>query len=192
MLPMNTTRSEMSGNPASTDQTQSDGETRSLRRTVVLGIGNPLMGDDGIGITIVQRLLNREEVSPFAQGKVEILDGGTLGYLLIDRLAGVSELVVVDAANMGTDAGAVRVFEDGDMDDFLASNRKSSVHEVGLIDLLEMLALMGQLPQRRALVGIQPEIVDWQTDLSPAVAASLPRAEAAVMEVVSAWYGASC
>lgn len=184
---MNAKGSNLSNSGVSTDPQNSNDGTRSVRQTMVLGIGNSLMGDDGIGIAIVQRLLNREATSPSPLGGVEILDGGTLGYLLIDRLSDVADWIVVDAANLGAIPGTVKVFRDDEMDTFLTANRSSSVHEVGLIDLMEMLALTGALPQRRALVAVQPEIIDWQMDLSQAVAASLPRAEAAVIEVLCDW-----
>ena len=158
-------------------------------RTVVLGIGNPLMGDDGVGIQTIQRLIDQPDQLAFAGGSVEVIDGGTLGYLLIDRLTDVAAWIVVDAANLGASAGDVNVFRGEDMDAFLTANRSSSVHEVGLIDLMEMLALTGSLPPRRALVAVQPEIIDWQTDLSPTVAASVARAEAAVIEVLRDWQG---
>jgi hydrogenase maturation protease len=147
------------------------------------------MGDDGVGIRTVQRLMNQPQQLTFPSDSVEVIDGGTLGYLLIDRMTDVAAWIVVDAANLGMIPGEVKVFRGDEMDVFLNASHSTSVHEVGLIDLIEMLALMGQLPQRRALVAVQPEIVDWQTDLSPAVAGSLARAEAAVIEVLRDWHG---
>jgi hydrogenase maturation protease len=156
---------------------------------MILGIGNPLMGDDGVGIRIVHNLMKQPRQLAFAGDNVEVIDGGTLGYLLIDRLMDVADWIVVDAANLSAIPGSVKVFRGDEMDAFLTTGRSASVHEVGLIDLMEMLTLLGHLPQRRALVAVQPEIIDWQTDLSPAVAASLSRAEAAVIEVLRDWHG---
>lgn len=158
-------------------------------RTMILGIGNPLMGDDGVGIQAIRRLIDQPDQLAFTDGSVELIDGGTLGYLLIDRLMDVADWIVIDAANLGLIPGTVKVFRGDEMDTFLTASRSSSVHEVGLIDLMEMLTLLGHLPQRRALVAVQPEIIDWQTDLSPAIAASLTRAEAAVIEVLRDWHG---
>jgi hydrogenase maturation protease len=156
---------------------------------VVLGIGNSLLGDDGVGIHVIRDLQAGAVASPCRRLGVEFLDGGTLGFLLIDRIAGADALVVVDAANLGESAGAVRVFVDEEMYGFLNANQNSSVHEVSLVDLLQMLTLTGQMPQRCALVGIQPACIDWNTDMSPEVRRSLPIACLEIDKVVSAWCG---
>jgi hydrogenase maturation protease len=158
-------------------------------RTIVLGIGNPIMGDDGMGIHVVQDLLTRSAILVLPEGNIEILDGGTLGYLLLDHVNALDALIVVDAANIGAEPGELRVFQNRDMDDFLSNNQTSSVHEVGLLDLMQMMALMGQTPRQRALVGVQPAVIDWGTELSPAVAPSVAKAAQTVIDVLTAWYG---
>lgn len=159
------------------------------QRCVILGIGNPLMGDDGVGIHVIRDLLTKPAILAFKGAKIEILDGGTLGYLLIDRLAGTDALIVVDAANIRENAGEIRIFLNEDMDEFLSENRTSSVHEVGLIDLVQMMTLIEQIPRRRALVGIQPSIIDWETELSPSLAPSVFEAGNAIFNILSEWYG---
>ena len=158
-------------------------------RCVVLGIGNPLMTDDGIGIHFVRQIFAGLMPLPVAGKNFEVLDGGTLGYLLIDRLAGSDALIVIDAANMSADPGEVRTFQDEAMDAFLQGNRTSSVHEVGLIDLLQMMSLKGETPRRRALICVQPAIVGWGTELSPALAPSIAKAGAALINILTTWYG---
>jgi hydrogenase maturation protease len=95
-------------------------------------------------------------------------------------------MVVVDAANFGEAAGTVRVIADADIDRFL-NNPSLSVHEVGLVDLLQMMALSGHGPRWRALVGIQPDEVGWGTEMSPAVAAAIPKAGQLVAQVLAEW-----
>lgn len=168
-----------------------DDSLTHAHRCVILGIGNPLMGDDGVGIHVIRDLLAKPNALAFTGAKIEILDGGTLGYLLIDRLAGVDALIVVDAANIRENAGEVRVFLNEAMDEFLSENQKSSVHEVGLVDLVQMMTLTGQMPRLRALVGIQPAIIDWETELSPALAPSVFTASEAIIHLLSKWYGVS-
>jgi hydrogenase maturation protease len=153
----------------------------------VLGIGNTLMSDDGVGIHVIRDLLGRQKDRLLPEGNIEILDGGTLGFLLVDRLAEADGMVVVDAANLGEAAGSVRVIDDAEIDRFLDDNPSLSVHEVGLVDLLQMMALSGQTPRLRALVGIQPEMIGWGTEMSPAVAAGIPRASRAVTQVLTQW-----
>jgi hydrogenase maturation protease len=158
-------------------------------RCVVLGIGNPLMTDDGMGIHFVRQIFAGLIPLPVTGKNVEILDGGTLGYLLIDRLAGSDALIVIDAANMSASPGEVRTFQDEAMDAFLQGNRMSSVHEVGLNDLLQMMSLKGETPRRRALIGVQPASVGWGTELSPALAPSIAKAGAALINILTTWYG---
>jgi hydrogenase maturation protease len=158
-------------------------------RTVVLGIGNPLIGDDGLGIHVIRDLLARRASLPLPEGDIEILDGGTLGYLLLDRVDGLDGLIVVDAANIGAEPGELRVFQDEEIDRFLSDNQTSSVHEVGLVDLMQMLSLTGKTPRRRALVGVQPAVIDWNMELSPAVAPSMLKASNAIVDILSIWYG---
>lgn len=158
-------------------------------RALVLGIGNPLIGDDGLGIHVIRDLLARRASVPLPEGDIEILDGGTLGYLLLDRVDGLDGLIVVDAANIGAEPGELRVFQDEEMDRFLSDNQTSSVHEVGLVDLMQMLSLTGKTPRRRALVGVQPAVIDWNMALSPAVAPSMLKASNAIVDILSIWYG---
>jgi hydrogenase maturation protease len=78
----------------------------------------------------------------------------------------------------------VRSFEGDEMDRFLGENRKSSVHEVGLLDLRAISLLTGYWPQRRALIGIQPAFVGWGETLTPAVAAALQEVGSVASEVI--------
>jgi hydrogenase maturation protease len=159
----------------------------SAQRIVVLGIGNTLMSDDGVGIHVIRDLQDRQRAQLLPEGDIELLDGGTLGFLLFDRLSGADGLVVVDAANLGEAAGAVRVIVGTEIARFLDEKRSLSVHEVGLLDLLQMMTLGGQAPRLSAMVGIQPSLIDWGTEVSPAVAAGIPHASQAVTQVLTRW-----
>jgi hydrogenase maturation protease len=160
-------------------------------RLVVLGIGNTLMCDDGSGIHVVHALQSQQQDSPLPEADVELLDGGTLGYLLIDRISDVDGMIIVDSANLGQAPGSVRVMADTEIDRFLDDNASSSVHEVGLIDLLQMMTLNNEAPRLRALVGIQPAMIGWGTEMSPAVAASIPVASRAVRNILADWVAGS-
>jgi hydrogenase maturation protease len=156
-------------------------------KLVVLGIGNTLMSDDGVGIHVIRDLQGRQRDQLLPKGDIELLDGGTLGFLLFDRLSGADGMVVVDAANLGEAAGTVRVVVGAEMERFLDDKRSLSVHEVGLLDLLQMMKLSGQTPRLSAMVGIQPSLIDWGTEVSPAVAAGIPQASLAVTQVLARW-----
>lgn len=137
---------------------------------LVLGIGNTLLADEGVGIVAMQEL----ESQFGAREDMEFIDGGTLSFTLAVPISECDALLVIDAAELGAAPGTVRSFEGEAMDQFLGENRKSSVHEVGLLDLRAISLLTGFWPQQRALIGIQPAFVGWGEALTPPVTASLP------------------
>ena len=85
-------------------------------------------------------------------------------------------------------AGTVNVFVDEDMDHFVRSGKCSSVHEVSLAELMDMIRLTGDLPTRRALIGIQPEKVDWDEQVTPTVAASMNQVCQQANALLSRWH----
>lgn len=150
---------------------------------MVLGIGNILLQDEGAGIHAMRQL--RKEFSGCSD--IEFVDGGTLSFSLAGPIGGAECLIVMDAAELGDPPGTVRVFCDAEMDRFLGTNRKRSVHEVGLLDLLAVTHLTDSLPPQRALVGIQPEALGWGEFPSAAVMAALPTACAQARELIRRW-----
>jgi hydrogenase maturation protease len=153
-----------------------------VEQTLILGIGNVLLTDEGVGARAVQRLATE---SP-ADAPLRFLDGGTLSFTLTGPIAECPRLIVIDAAVMGDAPGTVRAFEGEAMDRQL-SRHASSIHEVSLGELLDMARLTDSLPARRALIGIEPAVVDWGDALSPAVEAALPLVLAQVRAVLARW-----
>jgi hydrogenase maturation protease len=149
--------------------------------TLILGIGNTLFRDEGVGVEVIRRL---ELAGDLAD--VVLIDGGTLSFTLAPAIADSPRLIVVDAAILNAPPGSVRVFEGEAMDQQLSGKGKS-VHEVSLMDLMDMARLSGTLPQRRALVGIEPDEVDWGDTLSPAVDAAVPLALAEIRRLLTRW-----
>ncbi|MDP2829145.1 MAG: HyaD/HybD family hydrogenase maturation endopeptidase [Sulfuricellaceae bacterium] len=152
-------------------------------RILVLGIGNTLLQDEGVGIHAMRQL----QLDSGDPDDVEFLDGGTLSFTLAGPIGDADALVVVDAAQLREAPGTVRVFQGEAMDRFLLTNHQSSVHEVGLSDLMTISRLTGHWPERRALVAIQPEIVDWGESTTPAVSAAIPEACRQMREVMEGW-----
>jgi hydrogenase maturation protease len=147
----------------------------------VVGIGNSLLTDDGAGIHTLERFAKDND-----DEGVCCLDGGTVGLALLDRLANLNGLVALDAMKLGKEPGAVTVLLGKDMDSHLR-NQHGSVHEVGLSDLMDALRLSGQLPENRALIGIEPEDMDWGTEPTQTVAAAIPEAAALTHNLVREW-----
>ena len=141
---------------------------KGVRLTVlVLGIGNLIMSDDGIGVRVVQRLSGRYR---FPAG-VSVVDGGTLGLDLLPMLEGVDRLLVVDAVEMGRVPGSIIRLYGDDVPVILET--RLSPHQVGLKDLLAVAMLQGYMPREMVLWGIQPERCELGMELSETVAFQL-------------------
>ena len=153
-----------------------------MGRVLVLGLGNILQGDDGVGVHIVRWLAGQAPMTG-----VTVLDGGTIGASLLVELEGVDALLVADAVDSGQEAGQVTLFRGEEMDRLLARPRAGSVHEAGLAELLDMARLLDCLPPRRALLGIQPRTIAWGDTLSPPLARSLPEAGRRVRSLLEEW-----
>ncbi|HIJ21581.1 MAG: HyaD/HybD family hydrogenase maturation endopeptidase [Gammaproteobacteria bacterium] len=153
-----------------------------MRKILVLGLGNTLLGDEGVGVRVIERLAE-ENLIP----NVELMDGGTLSFTLAGPIAEADQLIVVDAANLQAESGSVQAFVNEEMDHFIGTGKMSSVHEVSLLDLLSITALSGELPTSRALVGVQPEFVDWSEALTPAVEKGVEQAVDEVKRLLKEW-----
>ena len=152
-------------------------------KTLVLGIGNTLLTDEGIGVHVLQALESELGHLP----DVTLLDGGTLSFTLAGPIEEADALIVVDAAHIKTQPGGWALLKGEEMDAFLMSNRKASVHEVGLTDLRAIAILAGHWPEKRAMLAIQPQTIDWGEHPTPAVAAAIPPVCAAIVNQIREW-----
>lgn len=137
-------------------------------KRLVLGLGNSIMADDGVGPRVIE-LLNSDPRLPV---NVELLDGGTLGLDLLPYLEGVGALVIVDAVETGKAAGTMVRLSGEDVP--IAMETKLSPHQMGMKDLLAVSRLMGHLPEDIVLIGVQPERLEMDTELSASVNDVLP------------------
>jgi hydrogenase maturation protease len=148
----------------------------SEERILVMGVGNPLMRDEGVGPRVVELLRAGYEFPE----NVEVVDAGTMGFMILDVLRGFDRLIIVDALD-GTDEppGTVMLLTP---DDFAPNQVMHSLHDTRLVDVLQAAELIDIRPETIA-VGVQIEsIQEWVLELSPAVEAALPTAAAAVLE----------
>jgi hydrogenase maturation protease len=152
-------------------------------KILLLGIGNTLLTDEGVGVHVLQTLA----AGPPLPAQVELLDGGTLSFTLAGPIQDADALIVVDAARIGQPPGAWQLLQGEQMDAFLLGNRKSSVHEVGLTDLRAIAILSGHWPKQRAMLAIEPKYIDWGEQLTPEVAAAVPAVAQAIRELVQEW-----
>ena len=152
-------------------------------RTLVLGIGNTLLSDEGVGVHAVRYLQQHHADEP----DTEYLDGGTLSFTLATSIEEADRFIVIDATELQARPGTVRTFVNEEMDDFLGNNRKMSVHEVGLLDLLHITRLAGRFPEQRALIGVQPQNLDWGDAPTQDVNAAIPLACRRAMQLIREW-----
>jgi hydrogenase maturation protease len=150
---------------------------------LVLGIGNTLLTDEGAGVHAVRRLEAEIDRAP----GVDFLDGGTLSFTLAGPIAEAGQLIVIDALEFGAEAGSVATFVGDHMDRFLGTRPKRSVHEVGLLDLLQIARLTGCLPERRALIGIQPGSLGWGERPGARVQAAIGVACERARDLIEEW-----
>lgn len=133
----------------------------------VIGVGNLLMGDDGFGVHVL-RELERAGVP----GHVEMVEAGTMGLGLLDFLEKESKVVLVDCAEMGLPAGAVRRVDLRDLP-AAGGNESVSLHEAGVAEVVLLAEKLGVMPREMVIFGIQPGRVGWGMDLSPPCAGVL-------------------
>ncbi len=133
----------------------------SVKKVLILGVGNILLGDEGVGVRVVEKIRN-EHMLP---DDVEVMDGGTLGLTLIPYLEGREVVFIVDAVDRGGRPGELYRIDGDDIDE-VYNSRKLSVHQIGLREVLGLSRLQGFLPKMVCLFGIQPQTVEVGLDLS--------------------------
>jgi hydrogenase maturation protease len=143
---------------------------------LVLGIGNLLMGDEGVGVHAVRALENE----PLPAG-VEILDGGTGGFHLLSCLRDYPCVIIIDATLDDREPGTVRIIKPRFLSDY---PRSLGAHDVGLRDLLESAALLGPLPTIHLITVSIAEIRSATMELTPSVQQALPKVVESVRQIL--------
>lgn len=153
---------------------------RANGTTLVVGCGNLLGADDGVGLAALERL-RAWRLPP----DVQLEDGGTWGLNLLPLIEGAERLLVLDAIDAGTAPGTVIVLEQDQIPRFLST--KLSPHQIDLREVLALAELRGTLPRETVIMGLQPERVEMSIALSPAVKTGLDDLELAVAERLVRW-----
>jgi hydrogenase maturation protease len=150
-------------------------------KILVLGLGNILLHDEGIGVRVIEQLRARYTFPD----DVIVLDGGTLGLDLLAYIEEASHLVIVDAVNAGKEPGTLVRLVNDEIPAFLGP--KVSPHQVGLQDLLALARLRGHFPTEVVLWGVQIEQLEPGLTLSPKVAAQIDPLCLRVIEELARW-----
>ena len=154
-------------------------------RWTVIGLGSPLMGDDGLGLVALERLRSTFDLPPDA----ELVDGGTWGMSLLPDIESATHLLFIDAINTGVTPGSVITLTRDGIPRYLAM--KISPHQVDLRDVLAVAELRGTLPAQTVAVGLQPERVEMFVGLSPTLEHRLDDLMATIVRQLEAW-GCPC
>ncbi|CAG0955362.1 hydrogenase maturation protease [Burkholderiales bacterium] len=137
-------------------------------RTVILGIGNTILSDEGVGVFAAEALQKAYELP---QG-VEVIDGGTAGMELLDPLTDVDLLLVLDAVKAKRTPGELVVLAGKEVPVFFRA--KLSPHQVSICDVLASLEFAGTPPKDIVLIGVEPESFELGLELTPRIAAAVP------------------
>ena len=133
------------------------------RSVLVLGLGNILLQDEGVGVRVVEQLQRQYRIA----GAVEVLDGGTAGMSLLEHIRNRDHLIVVDAVRTGQAPGTVITLSGDEVPVFFQS--RVSPHQMGLADTLAVLDLMGEKPADITVIGVEPQNLDVGLELSDLV-----------------------
>ena len=135
-------------------------------KIVVIGIGNLLLMDEGIGVHTINELEKHD-----LPGSIEIYDGGTGGFKLIDLMHGAARVIFIDAVETGKAPGSVTIFSAEEVHS-LYNKKKYSLHDTDLMEIIKMAEMLGNPPMIE-IVGIQPKIINYGTTLSKELAGSM-------------------
>ena len=141
-------------------------------RVAVVGLGHALLGDDALGLAVVQELERVYQVPP----SVSVIDGGTAGLDLASHLLDCERLIFVDALVATEPPGTIRTFGHDELSALRPDGPRLAPHEPSIADALALLSLTGRAPLEALLVGIVPECLEVGVELSPVVARAVPRA----------------
>jgi hydrogenase maturation protease len=145
-------------------------------RIGVIGVGNPLMGDEGAGIAAIEALKERG-LPP----DVDLIDAGSVGMSLLHILRNYDAVMIIDAANFGGKPGEVRVFGPDEVKS-VKGLRRESLHEADLLQVIELSRTLGELPEAVLIFAIQFKSVEHSMDMSEEVRSAVPEVVEAVVE----------
>ena len=155
-----------------------------MANTVVLGVGNILLSDEGFGVRVVEALSKRFHFPE----SVDVLDGGTLGIELMRFLDGAQRLILIDAIH-GSEPGSFRIIQGDDVR--LYFQEKVSLHEMGIQEVLASLVVMEKPIAEIVVIGVVPQSLEISLDLTPLVASRIDEATDSVIRQLHDW-GLEC
>lgn len=152
-----------------------------MRGTVVIGLGNPIMGDDGLGLAALERLRDGWDLPP----GVELVDGGTWGMNLLPIIEDAERVLLIDAIDTGAAPGTETTIPRHRLPRYLST--KISPHQVDLHDVLALAELRGTLPDRTTAIGLQPARIEMSNELSDLLRCRVDDLVLSVVRLLDTW-----
>lgn len=148
---------------------------------VVLGVGNILLTDEGLGVHVVEDLKTNYTFTP----QISLIDGGTMGMELLTYMRGMKKILLIDAVNGGEAPGTIYEFPHRELEQYFTDH--ISVHEVGMQDILRIRAIQENPLEDAIVIGVEPESLDVGFEPSAPVQKALPEVKKRVLRVLRGW-----
>jgi hydrogenase maturation protease len=161
--------------PSPSDELSYRGEDISPRKTVILGVGNVLLSDEGIGVHVANEL-STMELPP----GVSVVEGGTDGFRLLNIITDADRLIVVDAVKGGAEPGSIYRFNIDEVRN-VPPGFRTSVHQIGILEVIDLSGLIGKTP-KTTVIGVEPKSLQMSLELSPEIREKIPRIIELVLE----------
>lgn len=141
--------------------------------TIVIGLGNPLMADEGIGVALIEELTHLAAAGQLPCDDVEYYDGGCGGMYLLHIIADRKKVILIDCCLMGSEPGTIRRFTPEDVNS-VKQMAHLSLHEVDILNVIEMAKQIGSCPEEIVIFGIEPVSITQQLHLNETIAEKIP------------------
>ena len=145
-----------------------------MKETIVIGLGNPLMADEGIGVVLVEKLAELAAAGKIPESeRFEFYDGGCGGMSLLHKIAGRKKAILLDCAIMQTEPGTIRRFTPADVQT-VKSLSHLSLHEVDILKVVELSHQLGEAPDEIVCFGIEPQVIENRMGLTGVLEDKIP------------------
>jgi len=149
------------------------------KHILILGVGNLLLSDEGVGVHVAQRMMTMNW--PPA---VQVVEGGTDGFGLVNFITEADRMILIDAVKGGGQPGSIYRFEIDDCPPY-PDLFKTSVHQISILEVINLSSLISSTP-RTTIIGIEPASIEMGMELSPTVEAKIPKVIQMIQEEVEA------
>ena len=151
-----------------------------MKKLLVLGVGNIIMMDEGIGVHAIHEFWKKKE--DYDESLVDFIDGGTFTQDIFYLFEGYEKILVLDVVRAGKPPGTIYSLDEADL--FHNERQVLSLHDVDLLDSLTMAEMRGHRPSLK-IVGIEPETIDWGTEMTPTLQKAFPD----FVKIAEKWVG---